>query len=82
MHGAISEDNESGGKDGKANDIVPKGENIEAKGTEDGCAWDFDVETIPVRETSVSVGSPPKTLSVFQSGLGSKEDSLVEKGRG
>lgn len=46
MHRSVSNNDESAGKDGKAYDIGPEGERVEAKGREDGGSGDFNVEAV------------------------------------
>lgn len=46
MHRSVRNDDESAGKDCKANDISPDGERVEAKGREDGGSGDFNIKTV------------------------------------
>ncbi len=46
MHRKVSNHNKRGREDGQAYNIVPQRTVVEAESTEDGCAWDFDVETV------------------------------------
>ena len=48
MHGNIGNDNEGAAEDGEADDVLPEGEVVEAKGGQDGGAWDLDVEAVAV----------------------------------
>ncbi len=48
MHRKVSNHNKRGRKDGQPDNIVPQSTVVEAESAEDGCAWDFDVETVLV----------------------------------
>ncbi len=46
MHRDISNYNERGRKNAEADNVIPQSTIVEAKGTEDGCAGDFDVQAV------------------------------------
>lgn len=46
MHRSVSDDDESAGKDGEANDICPECKCVEAKRREDGGSGDFNVKAV------------------------------------
>lgn len=48
MHRNVSNHNERGRKDGQPHNIIPQSAVVEAESTENGCARNFDVETVLV----------------------------------
>lgn len=46
MHRAIGNDDEHPRNHAQSNDIAPQSLRVKPERTEDGCAWDFDVQAV------------------------------------
>lgn len=46
MHGPVRNNNENASKYCESNHIIPQGEIVETKGTENAGSWDFNIETV------------------------------------